>query len=144
MNHAHMVRWSWRPDEDGENKRAVRSPRRLNLQPQQQQHQQHQQQQQQQQQQPSETSIDESVLTTVRNQSLFLDMEQWSMPLSDGMVGAVQPDYGLSQKENKREDSYSRIAEREMLPHVTQNPFLTDHSFVDDLQVQSTYMNQKL
>jgi len=89
-------------------------------------------------------SIDESVLSQIRNQSLFLDMDQWARPLADspGNQGIFpNTEYARSRNENKREGSYSKMAEREMVPQVNQNPFMSDHSFVQDLEAQNAYMH---
>jgi len=134
-----VVHWSWKPhttttatrgrdagDDDQVVKRSPRYPPR-----------------QQQLQKPiasecheTEPDIDEAVLSNVRSQSLFLDMEQWSRPL----MGSATADNDRFQRENKREGAYALMAEREMLPQVNQNPFLASHSFVDDLAAQTEFL----
>ena len=112
-------------------------------------HQQQEQQQQQQQQQqlqhscPVEDPAEENVIMHARAQSLYLDLEQWSRPLSTTATAQVFPDtqYGRTQNENKREGAYSRMAEREMVAQVNLNPFLADHSYVDDLKNQDTFIH---
>lgn len=132
-----VVHWSWKPhtttasrcrdagDDDQVVKRSPRYPPRPQLQ------------------KPiasecheTEPDIDEAVLSNVRSQSLFLDMEQWSRPL----LGSATADNDRFQRENKREGAYALMAEREMLPQVNQNPFLANHSFVDDLAAQTEFL----
>ena len=42
--------------------------------------------------------------------------------------------------ENKREEVYTKMAEREMLGQVGRNPFMSDHSYADDVNAQVDFL----
>ena len=44
---------------------------------------------------------------------------------------------------NKREDSYNRMADREMMSQVNKNPFMADRNYLEDVIVQDQYLKPK-
>jgi len=45
--------------------------------------------------------------------------------------------------ENKREDAYAKMAEREMVGHGGRNPFMAEHSYADDVNTQVTFLTPR-
>ncbi len=41
---------------------------------------------------------------------------------------------------NKREDTYNKMSEREMISQINQNPFLTGHNYLNDVMVHEQFL----
>jgi hypothetical protein len=48
--------------------------------------------------------------------------------------------FSRNESGNKREETYSKMAEREIGNKINQNPFLTNADYVNDLMTQDRYM----
>jgi len=49
-------------------------------------------------------------------------------------------EYKQEKPLNKREDSYNRISEREMMCQMGRNPFMTENSYSNDVNVQDQFL----
>jgi len=104
-------KWTWSNGDICE-----RSPRRKL--------QERQQQQQQQQQQDNYRPLEQS--EHAHSQALLSENDIWSI---DEPVHI-----------NKREDTYNRISEREMICQTGQNPFMSENNYLKDLMVHDSFM----
>jgi hypothetical protein len=71
-------------------------------------------------------------------QSLMSETEidnMWTMSMQQG-----QEMNHLMSNPNKREDSYNRMAEREMMCQVNRNPFMPDRNYLEDVMVQDQFL----
>jgi hypothetical protein len=48
--------------------------------------------------------------------------------------------FSRNESGNRREETYSKMAEREMVNKINQNPFLMNADYVNDLMTQDKYM----
>ena len=112
-------KWTWSNGDVCE-----RSPRRKLQEQQQQQQQQQQQYKQQQQQQDNYRPLEQA--EHAHSQALLSENDIWSI---DEPVHI-----------NKREDTYNRISEREMICQTGQNPFMSENNYLKDLMVHDSFM----
>ena len=49
----------------------------------------------------------------------------------------------FQKKENKREDSNNKMLERAMITQTSQNPFMSNNNYIDDLTVQDEFLKPK-
>jgi len=86
--------------------------------------------------------------TNVMNQCLFSDDDGIFTPSSNSSSSNLFGLNGFEMQSNKREDTYSRMAEREMVQQIGMNPFLAASSntmsYVDDLMKQDTFLRPML
>lgn len=71
-------------------------------------------------------------------QSLMTETEidnMWTMSMQQG-----QEMNHMMNNPNKREDSYNRMAEREMMCQVNRNPFMPDRNYLEDVMVQEQFL----
>jgi len=69
-------------------------------------------------------------------QSFLTENDTWGI--------GIGSDMGFSQQtSNKREDSYNKMAEREMMGQIGFNPFMTNNSYVNDVAVQENFLRPK-
>ena len=71
-------------------------------------------------------------------QSLMTETEidnMWTMSMQQG-----QEMNHMMNNPNKREDSYNRMAEREMMCQVNRNPFMPDRNYLEDVMVQDQFL----
>ena len=54
--------------------------------------------------------------------------------------GVGDTTFSRNEGSNRREETYSKMAEREMSNKVNQNPFLMNANYVNDLMTQDKYM----
>jgi hypothetical protein len=47
------------------------------------------------------------------------------------------------RRQNDRELNSERLSQRELIIQTSVNPFLLDHNYLDDLQVQDTFLRPK-
>jgi len=47
------------------------------------------------------------------------------------------------RRQNDRELSSERLSQREMMIQISINPFLSNHNYLDDLQVQDEFLRPK-
>ena len=70
-------------------------------------------------------------------QSLEVENQAWipQVEMKQPLVEMKQPLVEMKQPfgENKREDSYSKIEQREKIPQMGQNPFMTKNNYSDDI-----------
>ena len=86
---------------------------------------QHQQQQQQQ--------IDQMA----QQQSLLSENDMWSLEES---VYQQQQQQQIEKPLNKREDTYNKISEREMVGQMGRNPFMLDNNYINDVMIQENFL----
>lgn len=79
-------------------------------------------QQQQSQQYPVHINTSEQAY----NQSLLSETDVWSID----EIPVI----------NKREDTYNKISERELISQTGKNPFMTGNNYLDGLSIQDQYM----
>lgn len=79
-------------------------------------------QQQQSQQYPVQINTSEQAY----NQSLLSETDVWSID----EIPVI----------NKREDTYNKISERELISQTGKNPFMTGNNYLDGLSIQDQYM----
>jgi len=63
------------------------------------------------------------------NQSLLSETDVWSIDEPVFIPGI-----------NKREDTYNKISERELISQTGKNPFMTGNNYLDGLSMQDQYM----
>ena len=69
-------------------------------------------------------------------QSFLTENDTWGI----GIGSEVGPEFGAS---NKREETYNKMAEREMMGQIGFNPFMTNNSYVNDVVVQENFLRPK-
>ena len=69
----------------------------------------------------------ENIAITAQQQSLLSENDSWAI-LEETM------------SMNKREDTYNKMSEREMMCQVSRNPFMTQNSYLDDVMVQEKFL----
>ena len=69
----------------------------------------------------------ENTAITAQQQSLLSENDSWAI-LEEHM------------STNKREDTYNKMSEREMVCQVSRNPFMMQNSYLDDVMVQEKFL----
>ena len=69
----------------------------------------------------------ENIAITAQQQSLLSENDSWAI-LEETM------------SVNKREDTYNKMSEREMMCQVSRNPFMTQNSYLDDVMIQEKFL----
>lgn len=80
--------------------------------------------------------LTEEKIQCARSQNAFLDKEPWLQ----GSFGAVGSQFSRNKNENKREDNYGRMAQREMICQVSMNPFFDHTNYAQDLENMQTFV----
>jgi hypothetical protein len=72
-------------------------------------------------------------------QSLLSENDVWSI---DGpqFFGENFGENGFRQAPNKREDTYNKMSEREIIAQIGQNPFLPNHNYLNDIMTQDQFL----
>jgi len=73
-------------------------------------------------------------------QSFLTENDNWG--INDLSCGFTSNSFSL-QTTNKREETYNKMAEREMVGQVGFNPFLTNNSYIDDVNIQENFLKPK-
>jgi len=83
---------------------------------------------------------DKPIALSAQNQSLLSENDIWRLdvPVTDFL------------RTNKREETYNKMSERELVCQTGQNPFLTNNNYVEDIlshkqfmKTANTYTNDK-
>ena len=61
---------------------------------------------------------------------------------SKNLEEILQKQQGI-YKDNRREESYNRMSEREMFGQIGMNPFLSNNNYINDLMMQENFMKPK-
>jgi hypothetical protein len=95
-----------------------------------------QKQQQQQQQQPNQNSetVQHNIAQMAQHQSLLSENDIWS--LDDPMNNM---EMSLDKPLNKREDTYNKMSEREMIGQIGMSPF-SNSNYINDVMVQENFL----
>lgn len=70
---------------------------------------------------------------SAQNQSLLSENDVWSLE-------TPMPNF---MKANKREETYNKMSEREMMCQVGQNPFMANHNYLEDITAHEQFMKPK-
>jgi hypothetical protein len=81
-----------------------------------------------------EESLQNKIEESAYQQSLLSENDVWN--LEETNMFTKQP--------NKREDTYNRMAEREMIVQIGMNPFNNNANYVNDLMVQDNFLKPKM
>jgi hypothetical protein len=68
-------------------------------------------------------------------QSFLTENDHWG--IND--FGSSSESFSL-QTSNKREETYNKMAERQMVGQVGFNPFLSNNSYIDDVNIQENFL----
>ena len=92
-----------------------------------------QKQQQQQQQQPNQNSdsVQHNIAQMAQHQSLLSENDIWSLDDPMNIMG--------DKPLNKREDTYNKMSEREMIGQIGMNPF-SNSNYINDVMVQENFL----
>jgi len=74
-----------------------------------------------------------SIKKTAYEQSFLTENDNW------GINDFGSNSFSL-QTTNKREETYNKMAEREMVGQVGFNPFLANNSYIDDVNIQENFL----
>ena len=88
--------------------------------------------------QPPQQQIAEdpaSMETGAYQQSLLSENDIWSID-SPQFFG----ENGFHRAPNKREDTYNKMSEREIMGQIGQNPFLANHNYLSDIVAQDQFL----
>ena len=99
-----------------------RSPRKRN--------QQKEQQQQQQEQQEQDPHFAKQQQQLAQHQSLLSEEDPWSIVDFSNMRSSM----------NRREDTYNKISEREMVGQMGRNPFMSENNYLNDVMTQDNFL----
>ena len=91
------------------------------------------QQQQQQQQQPNQNSdsVQNNIAQMAQHQSLLSENDIWSLDDPMNIMG--------DKPLNKREDTYNKMSEREMIGQIGMSPF-SNSNYINDVMVQENFL----
>ena len=91
------------------------------------------QKQQQQQQQPNQNSdsVQNNIAQMAQHQSLLSENDIWSLDDPMNIMG--------DKPLNKREDTYNKMSEREMIGQIGMNPF-SNSNYINDVMVQENFL----
>ena len=91
------------------------------------------QKQQQQQQQPKQNSdtVQHNIAQMAQHQSLLSENDIWSLDDSMNNMG--------DKPLNKREDTYNKMSEREMIGQIGMSPF-SNSNYINDVMVQENFL----
>ena len=92
-----------------------------------------QQQQHQQQQQPNQNSdsVQNNIAQMAQHQSLLSENDIWSLDDPMNIMG--------DKPLNKREDTYNKMSEREMIGQIGMSPF-SNSNYINDVMVQENFL----
>ena len=90
-------------------------------------------QKQQQQQQPNQNSdsVQNNIAQMAQHQSLLSENDIWSLDDPMNIMG--------DKPLNKREDTYNKMSEREMIGQIGMNPF-SNSNYINDVMVQENFL----
>ena len=91
------------------------------------------QKQQQQQQQPNQNSdsVQNNIAQMAQHQSLLSENDIWSLDDPMNIMG--------DKPLNKREDTYNKMSEREMIGQIGMSPF-SNSNYINDVMVQENFL----
>ncbi len=72
-------------------------------------------------------------------QSFLTENDSWGINDFGSGSGPTNGSFSL-QTSNKREETYNKMAEREMVGQVGFNPFLSNNSYIDDVNIQENFL----
>ena len=74
------------------------------------------------------------------NQQFIENKAQQQSLLSENDVWGLEDTIGEFISVNKREETYNKMSEREMVCQVGQNPFMPNSNFATDIEVQMNFL----
>ena len=75
----------------------------------------------------------------VKNQTPQIEAFTQSL-LSENDAWKLQDAFLQNKQMNKREDTYNKMSEREILCQINQNPFLSSHNYLEDVITQNNFL----
>lgn len=73
-------------------------------------------------------------------QSLLSENDVWSIDGPQFFGGENFGENGFHRTPNKREDTYNKMSEREIMAQIGQNPFLPNHNYLNDIMTQDQFL----
>jgi hypothetical protein len=86
----------------------------------------------------SYTAATQRVSNQAFQQSFLSENDIWSIEENILLGMSSQP--FTQQSTNKREDTYNKLSEREMMCQTGQNPFMLENNYLKDLLVQDNFL----
>ena len=87
-------------------------------------------QQQQEQQQEQDPHFAKQQQQLAQHQSLLSEEDPWSIVDFSNMRSSM----------NRREDTYNKISEREMVGQMGRNPFISENNYLNDVMTQDNFL----
>jgi hypothetical protein len=75
-------------------------------------------------------------------QSFLTENDAWGIGVQGSESGFGFETFS-PQTSNKREESYNKMAEREMMGQIGFNPFMQNNSYIDDVTTQENFLRPK-
>lgn len=73
-------------------------------------------------------------------QSLLSENDVWSIDGPQFFGSENFGENGFHRTPNKREDTYNKMSEREIMGQIGQNPFLPNHNYLNDIMTQDQFL----
>ena len=83
---------------------------------------------------PVEKFVNKETEKNAITQCLLSEEESW------GLEQHLQRNQGIMKETNRREDTYTRMSEREMMGQIGMSPFHTNNNYMEDLMVQDNFL----
>ena len=88
---------------------------------------------------PVENFASKETENNAMTQCLLSEEESWGLEQhlqrNQGIMNT-----GTMKETNRREDTYTRMSEREMMGQIGMNPFHSNNTYMDDLMVQENFL----
>ena len=82
---------------------------------------------------------EDNISNTAIQQSLLSEIDKWSLEEQQVFIDSPNSMIHSESKSNKREDTYNRMAEREMVGQIGMNPFF-NRDYLADVIVQDNFL----
>lgn len=76
-------------------------------------------------------------------ETIHSELNAIAQSLNDQLLSCGETLYSRSDVTNRREESYSKMSEREMINQIGQNPFLMNADYVSDVAIQDRFLKPK-
>jgi hypothetical protein len=76
-------------------------------------------------------------------ETIHSELNAIAQSLNDQLLSCGETLYSRNDVSSRREESYSKMSEREMINQIGQNPFLMNADYVSDVAIQDRFLKPK-
>lgn len=84
--------------------------------------------------------LDEDTKTNEIKETIHNELNAIAQSLNDQLLSCGETLYSRNDVTSRREETYSKMSEREMINQIGQNPFLMNADYVSDVVIQNRFL----